>query len=216
MIHRRLFITLVFAWLTACAYATTWDEPWQEDVIKNADYFVLANVKSATEKKGITIEIIKTLGGPELKGSLSITDYYLLSFGSYSGRYDEFDFPQDIKKCYFFIKKNAEGHYCMATPTAGYAKIKAGKVYATYRHSYHQALVPVDDYELTMTAIFNNYHKLPYNKQAITDYIDKYIKLKPSGFAKDEVETFFAQHVALECIYLTISGAKERRRPKTS
>ena len=40
-------------------FATTWDEPWQDEVIREADYFVLARIKSSNEES-VTIEIIKS------------------------------------------------------------------------------------------------------------------------------------------------------------
>lgn len=197
----RTILILVLAFITTTTWATTWDEPWQDQVIKDADYFVFAKVKSNDKEKGIIIEIIKSLGGPELKGQIEITDFYLLDLCSSSGGHGaEFHFD-GIMESYFFIKKNSMGKYCIATPTAGFDYLKDGNVYATYRHSYHQALVPVDTYEKTMTAIFNNYHNQQYDKKFITDYVSKYISLKPAGFEENEINTFFAQHVALECVY---------------
>jgi hypothetical protein len=149
----KTILFLAFAFVTTMTFATTWDEPWQDKVIKEADYFVFAKVKSFNKKKGVTIEIIKSLGGQELKGKIKITDFYLLDLCSSSvGHGAEFQFD-GIKECYIFIKKNDNGKYCIATPTAGFDYLKDGSVYATYRHSYHQALVPVDIYEKTMTAI---------------------------------------------------------------
>ena len=52
-----------------------------------------------------------------------------------------------------------------------------------------------------MVAIFNNYHNKDYDKQYVIDYIKRYILLKPAGLADNELDTFFAQHVALECAY---------------
>lgn len=197
----KTILFLIFALLTTNTWATTWDEPWQEKVIKEADYFVFAKVKSYDEEKGIVIEIIKTLGGEELKGEIEVTDFYLLELCSRSGGHGaEFHFD-GISESFFFIKKNSKGKYCIATPTTGFDYLKDGNVSSTYRHSYHRAIVPVDIYEKTMTAIFNNYHNKPYDKKFIADYITKYISLKPAGFGDNEINTFFAQHVAMECIY---------------
>ena len=58
-----------------------------------------------------------------------------------------------------------------------------------------------------MTAIFNNYHSLPYDLDYINSYVNEYLSKDPGGFEKDELSTFFAQHVALETIYhLRLSG----------
>lgn len=198
MARTKSILLFVFAIISTITFATTWDEPWADNVIKEADYFVFAKINSFDKEK-VTIEVVKTLGGSELKGVVEITDFYLLDLMSNSdGHGAEFEFDE-IKESYFFIKKNNKGKYCIATPTAGFDYFKKGNVFATYRHTYHQALVPVDIYEKTMTAIFNNYHNKPYDKILIHDYVNKYLKWGPSSH--NTSETFFAQHVALECIY---------------
>src|SRR5688572_11864056 len=207
MTRDKIILVFVLAFFTNSAFATTWNEPWQEKVIKEADYFVFAKIRSFDEEKGVVIDVIKTLGGQELTGKIKITDFYLLNLTSRSGGHGpEFNF-KGIKESYFFIKKNKKGKYCIATPSTGFDYLRDGKVYATYRHSYHQALVPIDVYESTMTAIFNNYKNKPYKKPIIDEYVNKYLSLKPAGFGKTEIDTFFAQHVALECVYhLRLNG----------
>ena len=59
MKHLKTILFLVFLFSITKTWGTAWDEPWQDSVIKNADYFVLAKVKSFNEKKGVKIEIIK-------------------------------------------------------------------------------------------------------------------------------------------------------------
>lgn len=196
----KAILSLTFAFIATNVIATSWDEPWQDRVMKEADCFVFANVKSCNADSGITIDIIKTLAGKEIKGQIKITDFYLLDLCSSSGHGPEFHFDT-TQQYYFFIHKNKDKQYCIATPTAGFSSVREGNVSATYRHSYHKAVVPVDVYEKTMTAIFNNYHNLPYEKEFITTYAAKYLSQKPAGFEPDEINTFFAQHVALECIY---------------
>lgn len=128
------------------------------------------------------------------------------------GHGPEFHFPIGGDG-YFFIKKK-KGKYCVATPTSGFAKTKDGKVYATYRHSYHQALVTTDVYEKTMTAIFNHYHGQQYNKEEITTFVDEYLALAPAGFKENEIATFFNQHAALECIFhLKLEGYYDKIIP---
>lgn len=199
---KLFFLTILFLLGTIKTLATTWDEPWADKVIKEADYFVLADIISFDEEKGIKIKIIKQLGGTKLPSEIEITDYYLLELMSSSGGHGaEFPSFKDIKQSYFFIKKNPQGKFCISTPTSGFDYIKDQKVYATYRHSYHQASVPIDIYEMTMTAIFNNYHNLEYDQKSIANYIEKSLSLKPAGFGDDEINTFFLQHVALETIF---------------
>jgi hypothetical protein len=118
------------------------------------------------------------------------------------------------KTAYFFIKKNVKGQYSIATPSTGFNFLIEGNVYANYRHSYHQALVPQDIYEKTMTAIYNNYHGLTYDIDYIRSFVDEHLSKKPAGFEEDEINTFFLQHVALECVHhLKLDGFYEKVIP---
>jgi len=190
----------LFAIATISTNATTWDEPWADKVIKNADCFVLAKVDSFNINKGVYIEIIKNLGGTNLSGKIAITNFYYVELTSMSGgEGPEFHF-EGVKNCYFFIKKNDKGQYCIATPTTGFDYVQDTSIVATYRHSYHKALVPVTVYEKTMTAIFNNYHGQPYDTKYINEYVNKYLSMASANPAKD-MNLFFLQHVALECVH---------------
>ena len=51
----------LFLW-PVLAHSTTWDEPWQEAVVKNADTFVKATVVK-TGPKQITLKILKQVAG---------------------------------------------------------------------------------------------------------------------------------------------------------
>ena len=44
-------------------------------IIKDADYFVLAKVKSYDEQKGVEIEIIKVIAGKPVSGIIQITGF---------------------------------------------------------------------------------------------------------------------------------------------
>ena len=182
-------------------YATTWDEPWHDIVVKESDSFVFARIDSSNSKKGVNLTIIKNISGRQIVGKIKINDFYLLNFTSYSGNGGGFFHFSGAKEGYFFIKQNKNKNYCIATPTTGFAIVENGLVYATYRHSYHQALVPVDIYEKTMEAIFNNYHGLSYDISYIRNFISQYITRQPAGLTNSEMDTFFLQHVALETIY---------------
>ncbi len=193
-------LLLLILLLVSRSEATTWDEPWADDVLAKASSFVLAKVTSNDEAKGITIHVLKTLGGQELKGELLVNDFYLLNLCSSSGHGVEFQIaPTD--SCYFFLSRNKEGKYCIATPTTGFSPVFQGSVAATYRHSYHKALVPVGIYEKTMTALFRNYHNLPYDKFYMTNFINEYLNKTPASIDGPERSTFFLQHVALESVH---------------
>jgi hypothetical protein len=146
----------LFALMGVPVFATTWDEPWHNEVVKNADSFILARIDSFDTKTGVNITVKKTISGKEITGSIKIMNFYLLQFTSFSDDSGVFSHFSGAREGYLFIKQNANGDFCIATPTTGFAIVQSGTVYATYRHSYHQALVPIDVYEKTMEAIFNS------------------------------------------------------------
>lgn len=181
--------------------ATTWNEPWADKVIRESNSFVLAKVISSDEHEGIQIKILKQLAGEQLPEELKINDFkYVAVYKDKDVHGPEFHF-ENIDSCYFFIAKDSKGGYCFSTPTSGFDRVKDGQVFATYRHSYHQALVPVAIYEMTMTAIFNNYHQKEYDQKDINSFVKEQLSHKPAGFQESEINTFFKQHVALECVY---------------
>jgi len=198
----KYILLITFSLFFLQGFSTTWDEPWQDEIIKQADYFILAKVISCDRQEGLSVEISKSFGDKVLKGTIEISDFYLTHICSMSaGHGTDFHFSEE-DNYYFFLNKNEKGQYCIATPTAGFAAITDEGVVATYRHTYHQAFVPVDVYEETMTAIFNYYHNIPYDKEYINNYISKNLALEPAQVTDEEAaKVFFAQHVALECIY---------------
>lgn len=202
----RLLLILFLCTFFTRSYATTWDEPWANQVIKNATSFVLAKVIESDEEKGVKIFIIKTLGGKEVKDSIWITGFYLLHMCSSSGHGIEFRMKL-VDSCFFFLKQDSTGRFCIATPTTGFAYVVDEKVVATYRHSYHMASVPYNVYENTMKVIFDNYHGVSYDKTFITAFVKEYLNKKPAGYSEEEADIFFLQHVAMESVYhLGLSG----------
>jgi hypothetical protein len=78
---------LLFLLLTAVcrlAHATSWDEPWQETVVKKADYLVLARVTAIDAHKGIKATILRSLGGGALPDTVKISGFYSLQLCSSS------------------------------------------------------------------------------------------------------------------------------------
>jgi hypothetical protein len=201
-----LFIVLT----TTSLHATTWDEPWAEKVIRESSSFILGKVIDSDSDKGIKVVVINTLCGRQLKDTILINGFYALTICSSSGEHGAEFLTQVIDSCYFFISQNQKGQFCIATPTTGFDYVVEDNVIATFRHSYHQASVPVSVYEKTMTAIFNHYHNLPYDKDYITSFITAHLSKTPAGFSNNEINTFFLQHVALECIYHLKLSVNER------
>jgi len=198
-----LIITIVLFLNFQPVNATTWDEPWQDEIIRNADYLILGEVIKNDYQKGVTIDIIKNLAGDKLPDQITISDFYLLHICSYSDSHGpEFQFDEG-KQYYFFIKVNKDENYCISTPSSGFAFVDKdkNKVYGTYRHSYHQALVDQDVYEKTMTTLFHYYHGEIYETKFLIDYATEYLNKAPAGFEEFEIDLFFAQHVAMEMLY---------------
>jgi hypothetical protein len=198
--YLKWLFLLIVLWSTNL-YATTWDEPWADKVIKEAKSFILGKVISNDPENGIKVVVIKTLSGQELKDTILINSFYSLNICSSSGGHGAEFHTSLIDSCYFFINQNAKGQFCIPTPTTGFDYVSDGQVMATFRHSYHQASVPVFVYEKAMTAIFNNYHNLTYDKDYINKFVNENLSKSPAGFGENEINIFFLQHVALECIY---------------
>ena len=210
---KGLTLTLVLAILSLKSFSLTWDEPWQDKVIKTSEYFILGKILSASDSL-VRVKVIKVLGGKLSGEIIEINSFYLLHICSSSGGHGPEFHMQRIDSCYFFIKKNKESGYGIATPTSGFAVLKDGEVYATYRHSYHQSLVSPEVYENTMIPIFNYYHDLRYDQDYIKKLADVYLSKKPAGFADNEIDIFFMQHAILESIYhLKIGGYFEKILP---
>ena len=99
------------------AHATTWDEPWQESVVKQADCLVLARVTVTNPRKGATATILRSLAGEPLTGTVQITEFYsLLVCGDSPGEEPTFELG-GTDSCYFFLQKRPSGMYAIATPT---------------------------------------------------------------------------------------------------
>lgn len=191
------------------SYATTWDEPWADKVIKESTSFILGKVVSNDREKGIKVFVLKTVSGKVLTDTIIISNFYSLTICSSSGGHGAEFHTNPIDSCYFFVNENSKGQICIATPTTGFDYVNNGRVMATFRHSYHQASVPVFVYEKAMTAVFNNYHNLSYDKSYIEKFVIENLSKPPAGFSEDEINIFFLQHVALECVYHLKLNIKE-------
>jgi hypothetical protein len=194
------FLTIFLFLFSSLVYATSWNEPWHDEVVKNADSFVFAKIDSFDRRNGVNISIIRTITGKEINGSILVSGFYLLRFTSFSGDKDGFFHFPNATEGFFFIKQEENGNYSIATPTSGFAIVEDGMVFATYRHSYHQAFVPMTIYEETMKAIFNNYHNQPYDSEFINIFIMEHLSQGPD-IINSFGNLFFMQHVALESIF---------------
>lgn len=208
---RLLLFTLIACFIfSTAAQATTWDEPWHEDVMRNSDSFVKVKI---TENIGprFKADVLQFLGGIKTPEKIELEGFSLLRVMSTSSHSHELRLPFKVGRIYYvFVRKSEKTNaYQIATPTSGWAKIEGANVHATYRHSYHQALVPPEIYEKTMQSIFKGIKGQPYDE----DFLNRYIKeqlTQPVALLNDDPATmskFFLQHVALESFYHLGKGA---------
>lgn len=191
---------MLFFLFSSISNACTWDEPWQKEILINAEYFVLATVQS-NDSNGVTIAVIKSMGKEEIKGELTVDSRFSHTSRS-SGHGSHLNFYAGDTG-YFFLTKGEDGVYLLPTPTSAFVKLNSGgNVYATYRHSYHQAVISQQLFEKTYTQIWKYYKYNSFEKDSILPFINQYIDLPRAGFSEDEIGTFFKQHVALETAYL--------------
>ena len=181
--------------------ATTWDEPWMDEVIAGSASFVRVTV-TAQRANEVEVKVTRHLAGTTTPSDIKLVGYSLLSMGGAS--LPETSFPFHAGSDYYlFLEKADEGAgYRIATPTTGWAAVTGDGVFATYRHSYHKALVPEDVYELTMTAIFNRIHGMRKDETPARRFVSTELSQRPAVLTETaevkEQAQFFRQHAALE------------------
>lgn len=196
-----LIILIVSITFQNTLQAETWDEPWQKEIIQKSEYFVLGNVIKL-DSLGVHIRITQNFGTKELPNKILINGFSLLNLGSSSGQGVHFDF-EEAQNHYFLLTKKEDGNFAIPTPTSGFALLdEENNVYATYRHSYHQALIPKDIYEMTYKAIWNYYRGLDFDRKSVQEFINEQIDKEVAGFDENQISTFFLQHASMETAYL--------------
>jgi hypothetical protein len=186
--------------------ATTWNEPWHDEVVRLADVFVRVQITESSGSRA-TGKVVKLLGGIAPGDSITIKGFSKLELESISDQ-DELSLPFKVgDEYYLLVKRDTKtGYYQLPTPTSGWAWVDKGDVYATYRHSYHQALVPVDIYEKTMLSIFNAAKGKPV-EESVLAFVKSQLSEPPANLTNDLADPvakrFFLQHVALETVFHT-------------
>jgi hypothetical protein len=171
---RSLLFILFICFVAHPVRATTWDEPWHDEVMRNSESFVKVRV-TANRGSVAEAEVIKFLAGARTPEQIELRGYWRLTLMSTSSSSDdELRLPFTRGQIYYlFIKKSEKtSTYQIPTPTSGWAQLQGADVAATYRHSFHKALVPEEVYEKTMPAIFNGAKGQPYD----SDFIERFIK----------------------------------------
>jgi len=179
--------------------------------LKASDSFVKVKVLS-NDGSQARVEVVKSLGGLPTASEITVEDFFLLRIFSRPNG-DSVKLPLTPDKTYYlFLKKDPDKNsYRLPTPTAGIAPVSGTDVVATYRHSYHQAVVPEDVYAKTMQAIFEGSNGRSYDEAFVAAFLKEQLGQPPSNWSgeNDPVITkrFFLQHVALETFYHLHKGA---------
>lgn len=194
--------------LAACSvYAMTWDEPWHEEVVRTADSLALAQILQ-NDGEQVRAKLVKQLAGASVPAEFVISEFSLLRLTSMTAGHEPRFGLREGGTYYLFLKQGKKaGAWALPTPTTGYAVLDKDEVTATYRHSYHMALVKPDIYERTQTAIFQHLHAKPYDAAYIEKFMTDQLAELPQNIPADverqreQAERFFNQHAALECFY---------------
>lgn len=201
-IKKYLFsVVLFFLFFPGFGQMVTWDEPWQEDIIHESEYFLLGRVVDA-RPGSVKIKVLKPFGKNVEENEITLEGFHLLSVCNPNDSQKITFFFQMIDSVYLFLKKTEIG-YCIPTPTSGFAIVANGKVLSTFRHSFHQAQLNVNDYECCMKKIWEHSKGIPTSETCSSKLIEKALKKSPAEFGNSDINTFFIQHAALEVIYYT-------------
>jgi hypothetical protein len=209
-----LIVSLLILW-SLQATATTWDEPWQDEVISDADAFVKAIVTANTAGKQLNLRTLENVAGVEVPDQVVVREFSLLRLAS---RSDDVEFTLTPGTVAYFFLSRGEGSngWAIATPTTGFAALQGTSVIATYRHSYHMALVPETLYRWTMKALFNKVHGNPVDEAKMRAFIEAELAEPPQGAPEqsstdEQTLRFSTQHVALESLVF-FSNADDLQR----
>lgn len=182
--------------LAAPAAADVYDEPWHEQVARGATALVRVEVLEVGRHE-VKLKTVKLLAGAEPPAELTLV-------------VSKPDHPHPVPfepraSYYLFLWKDAQGAWSLPTPTSGFALERPdGLIQATYRHSYHQCLAPLELYEETQAAIFRAHHGEPAAPELIARLVDELLAKKPDPLPEDPTDPanlFFRQHVALETVH---------------
>lgn len=196
----KTLLALLILFSAFSAKSMAWDEPWQIDIIKEADYFFYGKVISVQDTQAV-VHVEKSIGGT-LAGDIMIAGCFMLDLCEGTKHDTVFLMLQKGDEGYFMLKKGERGKYQMPTPSSGFDLISDTLVIATYRHTFHQAMILPELYEFTYKQIWNKHHLGTYDMDTLQQFFDTTLAKPPAAMSPEERITFFEQHVALETAYL--------------
>lgn len=199
---RTRLACLLLLLLAPLAHAGTWDEPWHDEVLRQADTLGLYEVVQVDAKK-LTLRRIRTLAGEQTPDQLVVDGLYRLPHHEDTaghGLDESMAFVEAGEQSYLLLKR-VDGHWQLPTPSSGFATLIAeGRVAATYRASFHQAVQDADDYERVQACLFRALHDGECDVATLAAELDAPLAETPGGLngTEADAERFFRQHVALE------------------
>jgi hypothetical protein len=191
---------LILLFISGGVGASTWDEPWHEEVLRQADTLGLYEV-TAIDADRIELRRLKTLAGAQTPDRVQVDGLYLLPDAHRHhnhGQDERLAWLQKGERAYLLLKRVGKG-WQLPTPSAGSAGfMEDGRVAATYRASFHQAIQAADAYERVQSCLFLALHDGECDVAALSQDLDKPLREEPAGLGGEGTERFFRQHVALE------------------
>lgn len=186
--------------LCGVASATTWDEPWQPQVVLKAQTFALYRVESLKEDSAV-VTLVKHLAGERTNKKIRIA-------AEESGRGLDHPHGEELwlesgQTYYLYLFRGPGGTWLLPTPSSGSDRLSPeGKVAGTYRISMHRVLVPRDVYEMTQTCIFEVMHARACDRgpvdKLVADALMEPVGRPSEAATEDDFRRFSLQHVALE------------------
>lgn len=202
----KIIFLLLSICVSANTYALTWDEPWQKEVIKEADSFGLyAVVKNSGDS--LRLELIRHIAGKRLKPKISVSSFYRFRVASSSSNdHDSVFYYKPGQNVYLFLKES-RNKLQIASPTAGNDEVlENGNVAGSFRISMHKAEIDTKTYEAAQSCFFSYFHSGKCKSNVVGEIIEKPLKERVGELSKEasqkDAELFFRQHVALEASYL--------------
>ncbi len=205
------YVVLIIAFASQ-GFASSWDEPWHEDVLRNSELVAKVVVAKASDDIN-ELKVLKVVAGAGVSAGDEIkllSTYYMLDLHSLSYPVTN-DFLEEDDEYYLILKSSSrkEAEWMLSTPTSGDAQIEDAMAIATFRHSTAKALVDTGIYEKATSAIFNFLHNQAYDTLWINDFLSVHLNKKPVRIPKNtdtkrgkqEFDSFCNQHVALELFH---------------
>ena len=196
----KFWLAVVLSAMCGVAGATTWNEPWQLQVVSNAKTLALYRVDSLKDDSA-TVTLVKHLAGEQTKKKIRIAaEVKGIGLGDSHG---EELWLEEGESYYLYLSPGPRGTWTLPTPSSGSDPLSAdGLVAATYRISMHRAQVPRDIYELTQICIFEVTHARECDRGLIDKFITEVLTQPVTGLNErstpEDFRRFSLQHAALE------------------